>query len=438
MDCDILIIGGGISGLSSGALLANSGYSVIVLEKNTFTGGRAHVIEKDGFIVDCGLHITRFGKNSRCAEFLRRINKKLKFLKFGKPLVYYEKNFWEFPNDFSSFLKVFFTKQKFLSFESKLKFLKIFFSAIFTNPEKFRKSSLYDFLKRFSPTQEIIDIAGLFSGVAFICPDIKKVSAFEVGEFLKKALITKDHITYPEGGWKKIIDLAEREILKNGKILKNKEVKKIEIEKDEVIKVITLKEEFKAKAYISTVSFQDISKIIDLNKLSRNLQEYIKNLEGSSGISIDFALKRKVSNIDGMIMTVQPLSIGCFISNIEKNLAPEGKQLGNWFLYIHPEKITDGKCLKNEIKNFKGLLREMFPEISRNLIWEKIRIHKIVDGAVPKVGQAHYERPGFTSSIKNLFFANDATAGFGWGSEISFDSSLKCSEIVKKYLKNIV
>ena len=51
---EIVIIGGGIAGLASAALLARAGHSVTVLEKRSQLGGRAGVWEKDGFRFDTG------------------------------------------------------------------------------------------------------------------------------------------------------------------------------------------------------------------------------------------------------------------------------------------------------------------------------------------------------------------------------------------------
>jgi phytoene desaturase len=50
----IIVIGSGIGGLASAALLAKDGYAVTVLEKNEQPGGRASVLEKDGFVFDMG------------------------------------------------------------------------------------------------------------------------------------------------------------------------------------------------------------------------------------------------------------------------------------------------------------------------------------------------------------------------------------------------
>jgi len=50
----IAIIGGGFSGLSAACYLARDGYDVTLYEKNSTLGGRARVIERDGFTFDMG------------------------------------------------------------------------------------------------------------------------------------------------------------------------------------------------------------------------------------------------------------------------------------------------------------------------------------------------------------------------------------------------
>ncbi len=50
----VIIIGAGVGGLASAALLAKDGFDVTVIEKNEQPGGRASLLEKDGFAFDMG------------------------------------------------------------------------------------------------------------------------------------------------------------------------------------------------------------------------------------------------------------------------------------------------------------------------------------------------------------------------------------------------
>ncbi|HQQ94444.1 MAG TPA: phytoene desaturase family protein [Bacteroidia bacterium] len=50
----IVVIGSGFSGLAAGAYLAKGGHTVQVLEKNADIGGRARIMEREGFLFDMG------------------------------------------------------------------------------------------------------------------------------------------------------------------------------------------------------------------------------------------------------------------------------------------------------------------------------------------------------------------------------------------------
>jgi all-trans-retinol 13,14-reductase len=52
----VVIIGSGLGGLMSGAILAKEGYKVVVLEKNDQTGGNLQTFERNGHRFETGLH----------------------------------------------------------------------------------------------------------------------------------------------------------------------------------------------------------------------------------------------------------------------------------------------------------------------------------------------------------------------------------------------
>ena len=53
----IIIIGGGLGGLFTGALLAKEGYGVTVLEKNAAIGGGLQTFQRAGVTFETGMHI---------------------------------------------------------------------------------------------------------------------------------------------------------------------------------------------------------------------------------------------------------------------------------------------------------------------------------------------------------------------------------------------
>ncbi len=54
MDNNVVIIGSGFSSLAASCYLAKNGFDVTILEKNASVGGRARVLERDGFKFDMG------------------------------------------------------------------------------------------------------------------------------------------------------------------------------------------------------------------------------------------------------------------------------------------------------------------------------------------------------------------------------------------------
>jgi phytoene desaturase len=50
----VIVIGAGFAGLSVATKLANEGYDVTVIEKNSMAGGRARVFKEQGFVFDMG------------------------------------------------------------------------------------------------------------------------------------------------------------------------------------------------------------------------------------------------------------------------------------------------------------------------------------------------------------------------------------------------
>ena len=72
---DVIVIGSGISGLCSAALLAMEGKSVLVLEKHFKAGGYTHTFRRDSYEWDVGIHY--IGGVHKKKSFIRRLFDKI-------------------------------------------------------------------------------------------------------------------------------------------------------------------------------------------------------------------------------------------------------------------------------------------------------------------------------------------------------------------------
>lgn len=79
MDCRVVIVGAGISGLAAAHTLKNSGVSSIVFEKSSFPGGRMSSETVKGFIIDKGAYTV--------PEFYKGLKRLLDTLGMGRHLV---------------------------------------------------------------------------------------------------------------------------------------------------------------------------------------------------------------------------------------------------------------------------------------------------------------------------------------------------------------
>ncbi|MBN1288727.1 MAG: NAD(P)/FAD-dependent oxidoreductase [Actinobacteria bacterium] len=76
----VVVIGSGVGGSGVAALLQHRGYDVTVLEKNKFYGGKCHSFDRDGFTVDCGVHMYSRGPGGNLLEINREIGGDIKWL----------------------------------------------------------------------------------------------------------------------------------------------------------------------------------------------------------------------------------------------------------------------------------------------------------------------------------------------------------------------
>ena len=82
-ECDVVIIGSGVGGLCTGALLADKGYSVVLVERLSLPGGRCSTKRVKGYRLDPGVQM--LGPRGPLADICQQVGAKLE-LRFPRTL----------------------------------------------------------------------------------------------------------------------------------------------------------------------------------------------------------------------------------------------------------------------------------------------------------------------------------------------------------------
>ncbi|TXT58070.1 MAG: hypothetical protein BAJALOKI2v1_450013 [Promethearchaeota archaeon] len=420
---DYIIIGGGISGLHLGALLSQHG-KVLILEKSKEIGGRARVINLDGFKLDYGPHPVRFGPKSALSASLEQIGNPIKFIKPGKSWVFLsegEKTL--FPT--GGILAI--LKSSLVPF---FKTLKLLLRVKRTDVKEFQ--ALYDVsLKEWFKTEglgESLEKYLTISSAAMqVNPFIERSSAGEMLHNIQRVL-EKGSVFYPKGGWGAIFSKFKEKIEENeGEILKQKKVSEIIIEESKAVGVKVENEEFRGEKIISTTPVQSLFSILDEKYCKEEFIEKCKNLRPTAGISIDFCLSKPISDIKGLIFFDEPLAFGLIPSNLDPSLVPEGASLMSFLTILNVEDIKDPEKIKLAHLMLREKILSVFPNIEKYLLHERPLSYSMVDGVEVNIHQHQLNRPkNVIEGIENLYLAGDSVDGEGAGGDIGHTSVRSC------------
>lgn len=427
---DFIIIGGGIAGLHMGALLSHHG-KVLVLEKEEKLGGRARVTEWNGFKLDFGIHLVRFGPKSALGKSLEEIEKPIEFIKPG--------DFWTFLEDgtrtiFPAGGAKAIKKSKLVPFKETIELMVKIMKEM--NEEDFialYDVSLKEWFKKENIIPEIEKYVTMASSAIQVNPFPERSSAGETLQNVRRVL-ELGSVYYPRGGWMEIFSRFSDKISEAGGEIKcNSEVKEIIIENSKAVGVKLGNGIIRGSTIISTIPIQNLFTILDENLCSKEYVNLCKNLRPTAGISIDFCLSEPVSDIDGVIFLENPLSFGIISSNLSPEIAPKGKSLMSFLKVVNLEEIDQKQVAKENYNELKNAILKFFPQMEGKILHERPLFLKMVDGVEVNINQHRLKRPGNTiKGIQNLYLAGDSVAGEGAGGDVGHTSVRECYEKITR------
>jgi len=419
-----IVVGGGICGLQLAALLASDGEEVLVLEKLSRSGGRAYLWEKDGFTVDNGVHLVRFGPESATAQVFRHIGRPLGFTDLGKSYVAFpDGKIADFPTSPGGFLTT-----KLMSVTERLKSIPLLLKIKSGPPGSLLETSVQQWMDRNNISGGLRNYLHLVSASMQVCPFIEKASAGEMLLNMASVLNKKKSVMYPQKGWRYIYESLFEVIGQTGEVRTGSTVKQVVVEDGKVQGVeLESGERLTADRTVINLPCQELHTVLDESLLPEDYATLCRKLRPTSGVVIDYGLEKRISDTSGLWYLWDPMSFGVFTSNLCPELAPPGKQLLTWLLPARLEDMQDKEKAGELEKKLEESILKLFPEIKDNQEWRRAMHLTMVDGVEVNVSQHRENRPGYrVPGLENLFLVGDSLKAPGAGGDIGHESVLEC------------
>ncbi len=459
-----VVIGAGVGGSAIAALLAGKGLNVTVLERNTFAGGKAAGYDKDGFIVDHGVHACGRGSRGPLDEVARRSGAKLEFAQ-PRPVIRImtPKRNYDFngnlitPVSLIRLLLLTGIRPRNIPGAARVlwKVIKIKTEG---DAEAYDDMTVREFLSRYTDDQGFHSFCDLYAGLMLVV-DADEASA---GEFLwsLSSMMKDDAMGYPKGAFRQISrSYLEACRERGGQVFLNTEAKNIRVEDGKVTGVEAGGVFYPADVVVSDAGLKKTVELAGRENFPAGYLERIDGLRDSDGgVTLKLALDKKPfeapavfylpdnlnikKNMEEMERGEVPEDLPIFMpcpTNFDSSLAPEGKHLLLAGTIVPTEMAVPGTAEKI-LDRIEQQVYSLFPGIKEHVLWKHRTdldyINTLGGRAGEVIGlaqtwdQVGRNKPDARMPVEGLYLVGCDAGGRGIGTEQAADSALKVSEMI--------
>ncbi len=448
---DVVIVGAGIGGLATAVLLAHQGKKVVVLEANPFPGGRLSSYEKDGFVVDYGVHTISRGIKGPIGQILERCGypDAIKFNKV-RPITRLHGEDFKFPHDLAKYAP-----------EEDFKGLMAFVKDVYSMDDKrfaeLDAITVDDYLNKYTLDPTIHSVVTTI-GMVYCAVPGWMLSMGEFARCLQWEAVARAS-GYPEGGCMVITDKYV-EVLEalGGELVLSAPVSKIIVEDGVAVGAIANGEEYRAPIVVSNADVKHT--IFDLVGKEYFPAHYAMKVKKQTwafgGPSLKIALDTKMndlqmfsqspelpcaeyfSQIEDGIMPEEPFLFVVCPSNFSEGIAPEGQQL--WQVATPLPTNTPAHIMKQIPDIIMNALDKFIPGYRDHIVWTEWfgidPLAKMVGetgatiGAGQIVGQNSESRLNQKTPLPGLYLVSGEAGGHGVGIELPANSALELVDTI--------
>lgn len=396
---DVIIVGGGIGGLLSAALFSEKGYSVIILERLSFVGGRFYSINKKGYEIPTGaLHLIP-NERGTFAEILNEFNIS------GEKVDGWGEWRWDGYTYISKSL--FGTLKSVKSFSARKAMVKTLMKCLL--PNKQTNMPFGEFIRQKIKNDEVYKYFETIVGFT-LSLSIEDIQLSEMLAIYRQAFLLGQPFI-PNKGCRGVVNGLMQIIKSNGgEIIKRAKVGEIIVEDSTAMGVDVNIEgdsiRINGKYIISDIGpIETLQKIKDKNIFKKQLNT-LKKKKPASGITIVVGASKDMVGHTGTVFTPLAQRI-CGIMQptlAEPSLAPKGKHM----LLTH--QVLRSGDIKKEIRLGIDDLYDIFPDFDKYC--EILCIH-VYQKSWPVNRLKQGEDISSKTDIRNLYLVGDGNKTSG-------------------------
>ncbi|MDQ3707627.1 MAG: NAD(P)/FAD-dependent oxidoreductase [Chloroflexota bacterium] len=344
----VIVVGGGLSGLTTAAYLARAGKSVTLFEKASSLGGRARTQEVNGFRFNMGPHALYLG--GEACKVLREFG----VVPTGrkprpKGCVYDGGELYPLPADGLSFFR-----SKVLSRAAKMELLGFFSKALLLKPQEYAHVTLRKWLDtEFRQPDARAFIEALARTITYTnAPEYQSVD-----EFLAQLKVyAKGNVLYMDGGWQTLVEGMRRAAVEQGvEIVTGGSVESVCYEEKRHVVKLANGSVRTADTVIVATDPSTAGKLIEGGQ-NTTLREWAAAAKPVRAACLNLGLRRlpEPGNRFGIGLDA-PLYVS--VHSDYARLAPEGQVMLHLIKYLHPDAQEQPQQDEQELEHLLDLMQ---------------------------------------------------------------------------------
>jgi phytoene dehydrogenase-like protein len=394
---ELVVVGGGIAGLTAACFLAREGAEVILFEKAPNVGGRAATRESGGFLFNRGIHALYTG--GAASQALEELGVSYGHGTPQETFVLDEGNLRPFPTSPARFLR-----SDLLGAGDKMALVRFFVGMGRARPRDLAGTSLKEWLDAKIHRPRLRRLVNSLAYPLVYTSALDLVSAEVFVDKFQRAL--RHPVHYVDGGWRVLVD-GLREVAESAGacMVNDARVEAVEVEGGRA-RAVRLRDGsvVRASAVILATGPRDASMLVGGGEHPA-LRQLVDRLVPGRVACLDVALKRLPATD---VPVVQDLGGPRFMTaqSLYSRVAPQGAALVYTFKQLDPRKPGDPH---EDERDLEDLLDAVQPGWRGVLVDRQYLPRIVAVGALPTAESGGFAgRPGPTvPGLENLYLTGD-------------------------------